>query len=125
MKLLKNPLFAILICLLLIVSSTCISSVVGLNREYNRVSGALCEALVDFATREKLGELEQHARAVRTDPGADKDDFDALIAEYNAVASNYSKYKTAAVEKAIEKYSGYFKTLNTFPAKLFVRFLDH
>ena len=63
-------------------------------------------------------------RSYTSDTTADKDDFDALIAEYNLVASDYSKNRTNAVEKAIKNYSGYFQKLQSYPARLFVRFLN-
>ena len=49
MKLFKNPVFAFFFCLLLIVSSTCLSVKVKMERRYDKVCDELYEEVLEFA----------------------------------------------------------------------------
>ena len=51
MKLFKNPVFAVVLCLLLIVGSTCLNAKVTMVRRYDRLLSRLCDEVLDYADR--------------------------------------------------------------------------
>ena len=63
MKLFKNPLFALLLCLLVIVCSTCLNVKIKMERRYDRVCDRLYEEVLEFADNNGLSELRPFASA--------------------------------------------------------------
>lgn len=112
MKLFKNPVFAIVFCLVLILVSTLVSSKSKMEKRYDRVCSQLSENVLDFANEKGLDELAVKARTVSIDQG-----YDDLIEMFNEKSAGYGKDDTASVDKAIAKYIAFMKDLDRFPAR--------
>ena len=117
MKLLKNPAVALLLCLALILGSTCLNAKAKMEKRYERVCGKLCEEVLEFAEKNDLDELQAKARLTRVNG-----DYRALIAGFNEALSANGGYKHADdVDDAILAYTKFLKSTERFPASFFVQ----
>ena len=123
MKLFKNPVFAVLFCLVLILAATFFSSRIKLERKYQSVCDDLCGAMVDFARENDLGELAETARDAGRKTSGRLLDAAALIRQYDELGAGFSKNDTKAVEKAIRSYNSFQKLLTRFPASYYAEIL--
>ena len=117
MKLFKNPVFAFFFCLLLIVSSTCLSVKVKMERRYDKVCDELYEEVLEFADENGLGELKTEAHAAAAAGG-----YRALISAYSAYSSGYNG--TDDVDDAIRDYTKFLRKTQQFPASYFTELLN-
>ena len=124
MKLFKNPVFAVCLCLILIIGSTILSSGLKLQRRYQRTCNNLCYAMEDFASRNGLSELESSARDDLNYTTSRIKDMHMLVLSYNSISSGYEKSEKKDVEKAIKKYNSLWDTLDRFPASFYANLLD-
>lgn len=114
MKVLKNPVVAIILCLAIMIASTCINAKVGLEKKYDRICGNLTQSIIDFADANDLTELESKARSAKLDG-----DYAGLIEIYNASSAAHS----SAVDSAVDRYAAFFRSLQRFPARQLVGLL--
>ena len=118
MKLFRNPLFAVLFCLLLIVTSTCLNVKIKMEKRYDRVCDKLYEEVLEFADENGLGELKNEAHAA------------AAAGDYRGMISAYSAYSSAGfndaddVDDAIRDYTKFLRKTQIFPASAFVDLLN-
>ena len=117
MKLFKNPFFAVVFCLLLIVTSTCLSVKVKMERRYDRVCDKLYEEVLEFADDNGLGQLRSEAHAA-----AASGDYRSLIESYSAYAAEH--HDTDDVDDAIRDYTRFLRKTQQFPASAFVDLLN-
>ena len=115
MKLFKNPVFAVVFCLLLIVGSTCWNFNKKMKEEYKEACNDLRNKVIDFAETNGLKDLESTARASLI-----SGDYESMIDEYNINAVDYGKSETAAVDKAINNYISFLQKTDKFPVKQFI-----
>jgi|GEM_PF-6890595 len=121
MKFFKKPLVAILLSVLIVLVSTCVSARNDLIREHAQVCEDLGKSILSFAAVRKLPELESSAKALLSDPdSAEKKDYDALIVSYSAASSGAESSETWAVDHAVKDYRRFCQMTNRFPAKIFV-----
>ena len=116
MKLFKNPFFAVIFCLLLIVTSTCLSVKVKMERRYDRVCDKLYEEVLEFADENGLGELKNEAHAA-----AAAGDYRSLISSYSVYSVGYND--SDDVDDAIRDYTKFLRKTQQFPASYFVDLL--
>ena len=90
MKLFKNPVFAVVFCLLLIILSTCLNAKIGLEKRYDRVCDEVYEEIDEFAEKNGLTDLRSQARATLI-----SGDYNALIHNYQASVVSGEKYKAS------------------------------
>jgi len=117
MKLFKNPLFAIVLCLLLIVGSTCLNARIKMEKRYDRVCDKLYEEVLEFADENGLSELKNAAHSA-----AAAGDYRSLISAYSAYASGYKD--TDDVDDAIRDYTKFLRKTQQFPASVFTELLN-
>ena len=118
MKLFKNPAFAVLFCLILILSSTCISAKAKMERRYDRICDELYEEVLDFADENGIDELKSLAREAVSDG-----DYRALIAAFNEFSSGNNLREADDVDEEILAYTRFLRKTQHFPARLFVDLL--
>ena len=119
MKLFKNPVFAVVFCLLLIVLSTCLNAKIGLEKRYDRVRDELYEEIDEFAEKNGLTDLRSQARATLI-----SGDYNALIHSYETSVVSGEKYKDLDdVDEAIRDYNTFLRKTTRFPASYFVELL--
>ena len=119
MKLFKNPVFAVVFCLLLIILSTCLNAKIGLEKRYDRVSDEVYEEIDEFAEKNGLTDLRSQARATLI-----SGDYNALIHNYQASVVSGEKYKDLDdVDEAIRDYNKFLRKTTRFPASYFVELL--
>ena len=123
MKLFKNPVFAVLFCLVLILAATFFSSRSKLESRYQNVCDELCGAMIDFGRENDLGELAEAARNAGYRTSGRLTDAAVLIRQYDELSSGFSKSDTKAVEKAIKNYDSFQKLLVRFPASFYADLL--
>lgn len=120
MKLLKNPVVALLLCLVLIAGSTCLNAKSKMESRYERVCDRLCREVLEFAEDNGLDELQAKARQARVNG-----DYRALIAGFNEALSANSGCKHADdVDDAVLSYTKFLKSTESFPASFFVDMLN-
>ena len=119
MKLFKNPLFAIVLCLLLIVCSTCLNAKVKMEKRYDRICDRLYDEVLEFADENGLGELKTRAHEAAADG-----DYRALIASYSEFTAGQGYHDTDDVDDAIRAYTKFLRKTQQFPAGLFVDLLN-
>lgn len=118
MKLFKNPLFAILLCLLLIVCSTCLNVRIKMQNRYDRVCDRLYDEIIEFADENGLGELKNASHAA-----AAAGDYRSLISAYSAYSlGNY--HDADDVDDAIRAYTKFLRSTQKFPASVFTDLLN-
>lgn len=118
MKLFKNPFFALVLCLLIIVCSTCLSAKVKMEKRYDRICDRLYDEVLDFVDDNGLNELKTRARE-----SAANGDYRALISAFNEFSSAHSYHDTDDVDDQILAYSKFLRKTQQFPAKIFVDLL--
>ena len=117
MKLFKNPLFAIVLCLLIVVCSTCLSAGLKMEKRYDRVCDRLYEEVLEFADENNLGALKTEAHAA-----AAAGDYRSLISAYSAYSAG--GYRDADdVDDAIRAYTKFLRKTQQFPASVFTDLL--
>ena len=117
MKLFKNPVFAVVLCLLMIVSSFFLTGL-KMEKKYDRLCGELYEEIIDFASENGLGSLKNDAHAA-----AAAGDYYSLITAYNAYS--LGNYRDADdVDDAIRSYTRFLRSTHRFPASFFVELFD-
>ena len=117
MKLFKNPLFALLLCLLLIVGSTCLNVRIKMEKRYDRVCDELYEEILEFADENGLGELKNAAHSA-----ASAGDYRSMISAYSVYGANYKDADD--VDEAIRDYTKFLRKTQQFPASVFVDLLN-
>ena len=117
MKLLKNPVFATVLCLLLIVGSTCLNVKIKMERRYDRVCDRLYEEVLEFADDNGLSELKNAAHAA-----AAAGDYNAMISAYAADSLSVS-HDSDDVDDAIRDYTRFLRKTQQFPASVFTDLL--
>ena len=117
MKLFKNPVFAVIFCLLLIVCSVFLTRF-RMEREYDRLCSNLYDEIVEFAEENGLGALKSDAHAA-----AASEDYASLVTAYSAYSlGNY--HDTDDVDDAIRSYTKFMRSTHRFPASFFVDLFD-
>ena len=117
MKLFKNPVFAVVLCLLMIVSSFFLTGL-KMEKKYDRLCGELYEEIIDFSSENGLGSLKNDAHAA-----AASGDYRSLISTYNEYAmGNYRD--SDDVEDAIRSITRFLRNSQRFPASLYVNLFD-
>ncbi len=120
MKLLKNPLVALLLCLAIIVCSTCVSVKVKMVNKNDRICAKLCDEVLEFAEKNDLDGLQAKARITMVNG-----DYRSLIASFNETLSDGGDYKRVDdVDDAIRDYTKFLKTTEKFPASFFAEKLN-
>ncbi len=119
MKLFKNPVFALVLCLLLIVCSTCLNVKVKMEKRYDRICDRLYDEVLEFAEDNGLDELK-----VRAHEAAADGDFRGLIASFSELSAGYSSHDTDDVDDEIRAYTKFLRKTQQFPARLFVDLLN-
>ena len=117
MKLFKNPLFAILLCLLVIFGSTCLNAKIKMEKRYDRVCDGMYEEVLEFADKNGLGDLRNAAHAA-----AAAGDYRSLISAYSAYAASYDGADD--VDDAIRDYTKFLRKTQLFPASVFTDLLN-
>ena len=117
MKLFKNPLFAILLCLLLIIGSTCLNVRVKMEKRYDRVCDRLYDEIIEFADDNGLGELKTAAHAA-----AAAGDYRSMVSAYSVYSTQYKD--TEDVDDAIRAYTKFLRSTQKFPASFFTDLLN-
>ena len=119
MKLFKNPVFAIVLCLLLIFCSTCLNAKVKMEKRYDRICDRLYDEVLEYAEGNRIDELKSHAR----DASA-TGDYRALIASFDELSAGRKFDDTDDVDDAIRDYNKFLRKTQQFPAKVFVDLLN-
>ena len=117
MKLLKNPLFAIALCLLLIFVSTCLNAKIKMEKRYDRICDKLYEEVIEFADENGLGELKTAAHSA-----AASGDYRSLISAYSAYVGGY--HDADDVDDVIRTYTKFLRKTQQFPASVFSGLLN-
>ncbi|MBR0207520.1 MAG: hypothetical protein IJQ43_01325 [Oscillospiraceae bacterium] len=118
MKLFKNPVFAVVLCLLLILGSTCLNAKVKMENKYDRLGGRLYDEIVEFADENGLAELKTTAHAA------------ASAGDYRALISAYDQYSLGNfrgsddVDDDIRAITKFLRSTQRFPASVFVDLFD-
>ncbi len=123
MKLFRNPVFAVVFCLVIIISSTVFGSVSKLERKYQSVCDNLCDAMIDYAAQSGDGELSSMAHSARGEAKASIKDMHGLILQYEDSLPGNSGFDTKSVDKAIKSFNGFLDKLDRFPAALYYNYL--
>ncbi len=120
MKLFKNPLFAVVFCLLIVVVSSLINAEVGLGKKNERLGNQLCREVIEFAGENGLDSLQAEARGTMM-----SGDYRSLIASFSEAVAGLNDYDDVDdVDDAILRYTRFLRSTEKFPAKLFVRVLN-
>ena len=119
MKLFKNPVFALVFCLLLIVCSTSVSVKVKMEKRYDRICDCLYDEVLEFADENGISELKTRAREA-----AASGDYRALISSFNELDSASGYDDADDVEDAIRAYTKFLRKTQQFPAAFFVDLLN-
>ena len=119
MKLFKNPLFAIVFCLLLIVCSTCLNAKIKMEKRYDSACDRIYEEVLEFADENGLAALKTEAHAA-----AASGDYGSLISAYSAYSAG--DYRDADdVDDAIRAYNKFLQhCTHSFPASFFTDLLN-
>lgn len=118
MKLFKNPVFAVILCLLLIVGSTCLNARFKMEKRYDRLFNRLCDEVLEYAEDNGIDELKYCARDVSS-----SGDYNALISSFNEFSSGHKHADTTDVDEAIQNFNRFLRKTQMFPAKMFVDLL--
>ena len=119
MKLFKNPVFAIVFCLLLIFSSTCLSVKVKMEKRYDKICDNLYDEILEYAEDNRIDELKSRAR----DASA-TGDYRGLISSFDELSAGRKFDDTDDVDDAIREYNKFLRKTQQFPAKVFVDLLN-
>ena len=119
MKLFKNPVFAIVFCLLLIFSSTCLSVKVKMEKRYDKICDNLYDEILEYAEDNRIDELKSRAR----DASA-TGDYRGLISSFDELSAGRKFDDTDDVDDAIRDYNKFLRKTQQFPAKVFVDLLN-
>ena len=119
MKFLKNPVIAFLLCLLLILTSTCLNAKVKMERRYDRICDELYDEVLDFADDNGIAELKVRAREA-----ASKGDYRALIDAFSELSGSRDYDDADDVDEEIRAYTKFLRKTQQFPAKIFVDLLN-
>ena len=125
MSFFKKPAVLIVLSVLLIVGSTLLNGKIGLTREFNKVSEAVCGTILDFAESNNLPELNARTRTVLSHMDSNgKAKMDDLIALYSSYAVGYGQGDTYLVDNAVREYTRFFTKADRLPASFFVSVLN-
>ena len=119
MKLFKNPVFAIVFCLLLIFSSTCLSVKVKMEKRYDKICDNLYDEILEYAEDYRIDELKSRAR----DASA-TGDYRGLISSFDELSAGRKFDDTDDVDDAIRDFNKFLRKSQHFPAKVFVDLLN-
>lgn len=119
MKLFKNPVFAIVLCLLLIFCSTCLNAKVKMEKRYDKLCDRLCDEVLEYAEDNRIDELKSRAR----DASA-TGDYRGLISSFDELSAGRKFDDTDDVDDAIREYNKFLRKTQHFPAKVFVDLLN-
>ena len=118
MKLFKNPVFAVVLCLLIIICSTCLNARFKMEKRYDRLCDRLYDEVLDFADANGLSSLKSDAHAA-----AAAGDYHALISAYGAYSAQGFN-DTEDVDDSIRDFNKFLRLTQHFPASLFVNWFD-
>ena len=119
MKLFKNPVFAIVFCLLLIFSSTCLSVKVKMEKRYDKICDNLYDEILEYAEDNRIDELKS-----QTHDASATGDYRGLIAAFDELSAGRKFDDTDDVDDAIRDYNKFLRKTQQFPAKVFVDLLN-
>ena len=119
MKLFKNPVFAVILCLLLIFCSTCLSVKVKMEKRYDKICDNLYDEILEYAEDNRIDELKSQAH----DASA-TGDYRGLIAAFDELSAGRKFDDTDDVDDAIRDYNKFLRKTQQFPAKVFVDLLN-
>ncbi len=119
MKLFKNPVFAVFLCLLLIVGSTCLNARVKMEKRYDRLFDELCEEVLEYADDNGIDELKIRAREASAGG-----DYSSLIAAFSELSAGQKFSDSSDVDEAIRDFNKFLRKTQHFPAKMFVELLN-
>ncbi len=119
MKLFKNPVFAIVFCLLLIFCSTCLNARVKMEKRYDKLCDRLCDEVLEYAEDNRIDELKSRAR----DASA-TGDYRGLISSFDELSAGRKFDDTDDVDDAIRDFNKFLRKTQQFPAKVFVDLLN-
>ena len=119
MKLFKNPVFAVVLCLVLIVCSTCLNAKVKMEKRYDRLCDRLYDEVLEFADENGIDELKSRAREA-----ASNGDYHALVAAFNELSSGSVLRDTDDVDDEIRSFSKFLRMTQQYPARFFVDLLN-
>ena len=119
MKLFKNPVFAVFLCALVIILSTCLNAKIKMEKKYDRVCDEVYEEIDEFAEENGLNDLRIQARTTLLN-----DDYNALIESYETVVASGEHFSHVDdVDDAIRHYNNFIRKTTRFPASYFVELL--
>ena len=119
MKLFKNPVFAIVFCLLLIFCSTCLSVKVKMEKRYDKICDNLYDEILEYAEDNRIDELKS-----QTHDASATGDYRGLIAAFDELSAGRKFDDTDDVDDAIRDYNKFQRKTQQFPAKVFVDLLN-
>ena len=120
MKLLKKPVFAVFLCLVIVIGSTLLSGGGKLQHRYNKVCDNLCDEIAEFADENHLPSLKVKAQTALLNG-----DYQQLISAYQTELDSLNKYEDADdVDDAIKDYTLFVRKLTSFPARSFAQLLN-
>ena len=119
MKAFKKPLVALILCIAVILISTCLNVRIGLDKKYDKVCDRLYSSVLEFASDNGMKDLEIQART-----SLSSGNYSSLIDEFNIFAVGYDQSETSSVDKAIKAYSSFMHSIKKFPAKQFISLLN-
>ena len=120
MKLFKNPVFAVLLCLVIVLGSTCLSAGGKMKSRHQKLCDELCEEVLSFADKNSLPALKTPAQATFV-----SGDCEALIGAYQDALGESRKFKDADdVDEAIRDYNLFLRKTQRFPASFFLDLLN-
>lgn len=115
MKLFKNPLFALVLCLLIVVCSTCLNAKIKMENRYDRICDKLYDEVLEYADDNGIDDLKVRAREA-----AASGDYRGLISSFNELSAGRLFSDTDDVDDAIKAFSKFFRDTQKFPATVFV-----
>ena len=121
MKLENHRVLVIVLCVLLILSTTLVNGKRGLEKKYEQTGDLLSASVLDFALNNGLTGLEKSARGCLSRTGAvSLKDYDGLIRAYTESAVGFGSDETAGVDEAVREFGAFRQMAERFPAVVFV-----
>ena len=120
MKLEKYRALIIVLCVLLVLSTTLVNGRRGLEKKYAQMGDLLSASVLDFALDNGLAQLKKSARSCLSRSSVvSLKDYAGLIDAYTDSAVGFSADETAGVDEAIREFGAFRRMVNRFPAVVF------
>ncbi len=119
MKLFKNPVFAVVLCLLLIFCSTCLNAKVRMEKRYDKICDNLYDEILEYAEDNRIDELKSQAHNASA-----TGDYRGLIASFDELSAGRKFDDTDDVNDALRDYNTFLRNTRQFPEKVFVDLLN-